>query len=86
MRIRQKMLNRLIKKEIVEKIINQFRKKSKQDLTRIIELTKLKREQLQKKYKGNWGKIAQINSKLYLFVQQKGYINDEIKEILNLKK
>ncbi|PKL72093.1 hypothetical protein CVV26_02990 [Candidatus Kuenenbacteria bacterium HGW-Kuenenbacteria-1] len=82
-RIRQKMLNRLIKKEIVEKTINEFQKKSKQDLTRIIELTKLKREQLQKKYKGDWKKTAQINNKLYLFIQQKGYTNDETKEILN---
>ncbi|MFH1838587.1 MAG: RecX family transcriptional regulator [Candidatus Kuenenbacteria bacterium] len=82
MRIKQKILNRLIKKNIVEKIINEFRKKSNQDLTRIIELTKLKREQLQKKYKNDWKKIAQINSKLYLFIQQKGYISDEIEKIL----
>ena len=81
--IRQKMLNRLIKKDIVEKIIDEFRKESEQDLTRIIELTKSKREQLQKKYKNDWIKTAQINAKLYLFAQQKGYTNDEIKKILS---
>jgi SOS response regulatory protein OraA/RecX len=84
-RIRQKMLNRLIKKDIIEKTINEFRKKFKRDLTRIIELTKLKREQLRKKYKNDWKKIVQINNKLYLFLQQKGYEWDEITEILNTK-
>jgi SOS response regulatory protein OraA/RecX len=79
------MLNRLVKKDIIEKTINEFRKKSKQDLTRIIELTKLKREQLRKKYKNDWEKTAQINNKLYLFFQQKGYEGDEITEILNAK-
>ncbi|MBI4652829.1 RecX family transcriptional regulator [Candidatus Kuenenbacteria bacterium] len=82
-RIRQKMLNRLIKKDIVKKTISEFRKKFKQDLTRIIELTKLKREQLQKKYKNDWKKTSQINNKLYLFLQQKGYNGDEITEVLN---
>lgn len=49
-------------------------------MTRIVELTKLKREQLQKKYKNDWKKTAQINGKLYLFMQQKGYTSDEIKK------
>jgi len=82
-RIKQKMLNRLIKKNIIDQLINDFQKESKQDLTRIIELTKTKRGQLEKKYKNDRIKTIQIKPKLYLFLQQKGYTGDEIKRIFS---
>lgn len=82
-RIRVKMYQRLIPKDIINEVLEAWQEKgTKQDYTAIIRDAKRKYERLLEKYSSKKDRYT-INSRLYAFLAQKGYTPDEVKEIVS---
>ena len=82
-RIQQKMYQRRYKKENIKKVLDEFQEKNIQfDLTRISEKTKKKKQDFERKYKGDKVKLSQIRGRLFQFLGQKGYGVEEINKVL----
>lgn len=82
-RIRVKMYQRMIPKDIIQEVLQAWQEMgTKQDYTAIIRDAKRKYERLLEKYPSKKDRYT-INTKLYAFLAQKGYTPDEVKEILN---
>lgn len=80
--IKEKMRRRLIPPDIIEKILGEWKQSGQgQDYSAIIRETKRKYERLKEKFPSAKGDYT-IKGKLYAFLGQKGYVSDEIKEIL----
>lgn len=83
-RIKQKMYQKLYKKENIEKVFKDFQENPiKRDFTRIIKITKQKREFLLKKYPQE--SDYDINQRLFAFLAQKGFEFNEVGMILKNK-
>ena len=81
-RIRQKMHQRMIPAPIIQEVLQAWQNKgTKQDYSAILRDAKRKYQWLLKKYPSQKDRYT-IQSKLYTFLAQKGYTQDEVKEII----
>jgi SOS response regulatory protein OraA/RecX len=81
-RIKEKMRRRLIPQSVIDKVLKEWKESGVgQDFASIVRETIRKYDRLKAKYQSPKNEY-EIRGKLYAFLGQKGYVADEIKEIL----